>query len=233
MKTAFAIRHVHCEDAGLLGGVLVEAGYRLDYREAGIDRLDDPALVAADLLIILGGPIGVYEERAYPFLTAEIATVGLRLAGERPTLGICLGAQIMAKALGKAVYPSGVKEIGWAPVMLSEAGKRSPLAGLEGFAVLHWHGDTFDLPAEARHLARTELVANQAFAVGPWALALQFHLETEQAGLERWFIGHACEIAAADGIDVATLRAQTRRFAPALAPVAAEVFAEWLAGLPG
>jgi GMP synthase (glutamine-hydrolysing) len=231
MKTAIAIRHVHCEDVGLLGGALTEAGYRLSYREAGLDRLVEAELAAADLLIVLGGPIGAYEEAAYPFLLSELSALRDRLATGRPTLGICLGAQLMARALGARVYAAGIKEIGWGPIALTEAGRTSVLAPLGELPVLHWHGDTFDLPEGAVHLARTAQVANQAFAIGRTALALQFHLETGQPALERWFISHACEIAATEGIDVAGLRAQTGRHAEPLAPVAGRVFADWLAAL--
>jgi GMP synthase (glutamine-hydrolysing) len=231
MKTALAIRHVHFEDLGLLARVLRQAGYQVGYLEAGLDRLDPVHLSAADLLVVLGGPVGVYDHEVYPFLRDEIEALRLRLDQARPTLGICLGAQLMARALGERVYPSGVKELGWAPLELT--GRASVLAPLDGLAVLHWHGDTFDLPDHARHLARTPAVANQAFSVGDHGLGLQFHLEVEVDRLERWYIGHACEIAGVPGIDVADLRRQAARHGPPLAAAAERVFADWLAGLPG
>jgi GMP synthase (glutamine-hydrolysing) len=231
MKTAIAIRHVPFEDLGLLGDILPGAGYEAVYRDAGLDRLDHDELTAADLLVVLGGPIGAYEDPVYPFLADEIAAVRDRLAGARPVLGICLGAQIMARALGARVYPSGVKELGWGPVVLTPEGRRSVLAPLDGVPVLHWHGDTFDLPAGAAHLAETALVRHQAFAVGRHGLGLQFHLEAEAARLERWYIGHACEIAATSGVEVRDLRAAAARHAPSLAPVAGGIFTRWLRGL--
>lgn len=232
MKSAIAVRHVHFEDLGLLGEAMAGRGYQVTYREAGVDRLDPRDLAAADLLAVLGGPIGVYEDDVYPFLGDEVAAVRLRLESERPTIGVCLGAQIVARALGERVYPSGVKELGWAPLTLTEDGRASILAPLDGLAVLHWHGDTFDLPKGARHLARTALVPNQAFAVGNFALALQFHLETVAAQLERWYIGHACEITATPGVDVPILRAQAARHAGALEGAARRVFTDWLDALP-
>ncbi len=232
MKTAIAIRHVHFEDLGLLGPVLWRAGYQVAYRDAGIDPLDLHDLAAADLLVVLGGPLGAYDDAAYPFLADEIAAVYHRLERDRPTLGICLGAQIMARALGKRVYPSGTKEVGWAPVELTTAGRDSVLAPLDGVSVLHWHGDTFDLPDEIQHLARTQAVPNQAFALGDFGLALQFHLEADPLQLERWYIGHAAEIAALQGIDVPALRAQAARHASALVPVADRIFSDWVKGLP-
>jgi GMP synthase (glutamine-hydrolysing) len=231
-KTAVAIRHLHCEDLGLLEHALMAAGYRVDYREAPAGTLSARELAAADLLVVLGGPIGVYEADAYPFLNDAVAAVAARLNRGQPTLGICLGAQIMARALGKPVYPSGVKELGWAPVRLTAAGRTSVLAGLGDLAVLHWHGDTFDLPEQAVLLAETALVKNQAFAIGTFALGLQFHLEVQPPQLEHWYVAHAGEIAATAGIDVAELRRQAARHAPPLAAVAGRIFADWLAGLP-
>ncbi|PKU24759.1 glutamine amidotransferase [Telmatospirillum siberiense] len=232
MKTAIAIRHVQFEDLGLLGPILWRAGYQVAYRDAGIDPLDLHDLAATDLLVVLGGPLGAYDDQAYPFLADEIAAVYHRLERDRPTLGICLGAQIIARALGKRVYPSGTKELGWAPVELTDIGRASVLAPLDGLPVLHWHGDTFDLPDEIQHLARTKAVPNQAFALGDFGLALQFHLEADPLQLERWYIGHAAEISATPGIDVPALRAQAAQYAQALVPVAERIFTDWVNGLP-
>jgi hypothetical protein len=120
------------------------------------------------LLIVLGGPIGAYETDTYPFLAAEIALLERRLMHDRPTLGICLGSQLMAKALGARVFPGPLKEIGWGRIDLTEAGAGSSLASLgsEDSEVLHWHGDTFDLPAGAVRLACNANYENQAFAFG-------------------------------------------------------------------
>ena len=145
---------------------------------------------------MLGGPIGVYETHAYPFLAAEIAVLEDRLAQDRPTLGICLGCQLMARALGAQVFPGGVKEIGWGSVAFTEAGAASPLAPLAENAaqVLHWHGDTFDLPQSAVRLASNSAYENQAFAFGDASLALQFHVEPDPGTLEYWYVGHAAEL---------------------------------------
>lgn len=231
MKTAIAIRHVHFEDLGSLGRVLWRQGYQVEYRDAGIDSLDHHDLDLADLLVILGGPIGAYEEEAYPFISDEILEVDRRLQREKPTLGICLGAQIMARALGKRVYPAGVKELGWAPVELTSAGLASPLAAIGETPVLHWHGDTFDMPAEGNLLASTDRVKNQAFSIGDYGLALQFHMEVEPKPLERWYIGHTSEIAA-EGIAVPTLRAQAATHGPALTAAADKIFEDWITALP-
>ena len=228
MPTAVALRHVPFEDLGLLGPLLERRGWRVSYRDAAVDSFAD---VDADLLIVLGGPIGAYEDAAYPWLADELRATERHLAAGLPTLGICLGSQLMARALGARVYPGHAKEIGWSPLLLTDAGRRSCLAAVGDAAVLHWHGDTFDLPEGATLLASTALYPNQAFAWKGRALALQFHLEATAAGLERWYIGHAAEIAATPDIDVASLRAAAHRHAPVLAPPAEHVFGAWLDGI--
>jgi GMP synthase (glutamine-hydrolysing) len=210
MAEALAIRHVPFEDLGSFAPVLADRGFSTRYVEApgGLGG-EDP--LTADLVVVLGGPIGVYEEDLYPFVREEIALLQRRLVTGAPTLGICLGAQLMARALGARVYAGGTKEIGWAPIHLTAEGSKSPLGALAGRTVLHWHGDTFDLPAGATLLASTDLYANQAFFWSEKALALQFHPEVTPAGLEYWFVGHALEIAATTGVDVPGLRAGAER----------------------
>ena len=227
MRT-LAIRHVAFEHLDMLEPILETRGHEIRYLDAGVDPLGAVDPLADDLVVVLGGPIGVYEVDAYPFLIEEIEFARSRLAARRPTLGICLGCQIMAAALGRRVYPGPAKEIGWKPLTLTQAGKVSPLGHVDGTAVLHWHGDTFDLPDGATLLASTDIVENQAFAVGDHALALQFHLEVTAANIERWFIGHTLEIATTPGIDVAGLRATTADAEPRLAPLARQVFERWL-----
>ncbi|HVZ83119.1 MAG TPA: glutamine amidotransferase [Terracidiphilus sp.] len=229
-RTALAIRHLAFEDLGHFAPVLAEAGYAVDYLDIGLDPLDAQRTAAADLLIVLGGPIGVYEDDKYPFLTAEIALLTERLAARRPTLGICLGAQLMARALGARVYPGPAKEIGFAPLALTEAGRASCLAVFENQPVLHWHGDTFDLPAGATLLASTAVCMQQAFALGRNAIGFQFHPEAGAPGFERWLIGHTCELAAA-GKSIPELRASYAHLAPHLAEPAQRCLRLWLGQL--
>ena len=231
MKTSEAIRHVHFEDLAAFAPVLEQSGYAVRYHEAAVDDLGGPELLDCDLLFVLGGPIGAYEEDKYPFLRQELAVIERRLASGRPIMGICLGAQLMARALGSRVYPGPAKEIGWAPVTLTEAGQHGPVRHLQGGPVLHWHGDTFDLPAGAELLASTAICRNQAFACGRNALAFQFHPESMAENLELWFVGHAAEISGVPGLTVNGLRADTRKFAPEAQERGRRCFSEWLAGL--
>ena len=231
MNNAVVIRHVPFEDLGTLGEVLAEQGWDVRYLEAGLDGLDQRLAQDADLLVILGGPIGVYEEDAYPFIATELAILEQRLRADRPTLGICLGSQLMARALGARVYPGGNgKEIGWAPIRLTEAGSASPLAllGPQHTHVLHWHGDTFELPEGAQLLAGSERYPHQAFSYGARSLALQFHPEVTRSGMERWFIGHCHEIAHTPGLSVPQLREDTRQFGERLEIQGWRFFETWL-----
>ena len=229
MKTVLALRHVAFEDLGSFAPVLAERGYAIRYLEAGYDDLALVDPLTDDLLVALGGPIGVYEDEAYPFIRGALAMLRARLDAGRAVLGVCLGCQMLARALGSAVYPGGRKEIGWGPLTLTEAGHASPLAALaDGTPVLHWHGDTFDLPDGATLLASTDLYPNQAFAWGQRALGLQFHLETTARGLERWFIGHAGEIAHTPGLSVPALRAATAQHAVAAEERGRRCLTHWL-----
>ena len=227
MRT-LAIRHVGFEHLDLFEDILKNRGHEVRYLDAGVRLFDDIDPMADHLVVVLGGPIGAYERESYPFLDEETAFIARRLGARRPTLGVCLGAQIMAAALGARVYPGPVKEIGWKPLKLTNSGTFSPLGAVGSASVLHWHGDTFDLPPGATLLASTDLVENQAFALDNYGLALQFHLEATAENLERWFIGHTLEIATTEGIDVPSLRAATADAAPELEPLAAKVLEDWL-----
>ena len=176
---------------------------------------------------MLGGPVGVYDTGSYPFLIDAIELLKDRLAANRPTLGICLGAQLMAAALGAGVAPGDEKEIGFAPLNLTETGGQSPLAHLANAPVLHWHGDSFAIPNGAEKLAETPACANQAFALGPNILGLQFHPEADAKRIERWLIGHACELATA-GVEPGVLRTDAARYGAPLRDAGRLMFSQWL-----
>lgn len=231
-KQVVAIRHVAFEDLGAFAEPLDAAGYSVRYLEPGDLVAAAQAARDTDLLVVLGGPIGVYEDSEYPFLAAEIAIITERLALMRPVLGICLGAQLMARALGAQVFsgPSG-KEIGWHPIELTDDGRSGPLRHLAGVHVLHWHGDTFSLPPSATRLASTSKYANQAFSVGRHALGFQFHPEADGAGFERWLVGHACEIATAGVATPSRLRDDAARYGRFAGQAGKLCLRDWLAGL--
>lgn len=136
----------------------------------------------------------------------------------------------MAQALGAAVYAGKAKEIGWGGLQLTEAGAASPLAALRGAPVLHWHGDTFDLPPAATLLASTDITPHQAFQAGAGQLALQFHAEADAARMEHWLMGHACELAAAS-LDVAAIRQDARDLGSRAAAAGQDFFRRWLTGV--
>jgi GMP synthase (glutamine-hydrolysing) len=229
---AIALQHVAFEDLGLLSPLLDPADWNFSYCDVSTMTLDERAIHHCDLLIVLGGPVGVYESENHPFLARETRLVGRRLDKDLPTLGICLGSQIMAAALGAPVYAGGKKETGWGRVTLTEDGMKSCLSPLsaDDASVLHWHGDTFDLPAGCKRLASSPLYENQAFSVGKKVLALQFHIEADPRRLPEWYVGHACELNLA-GISVRSLRDQTAVVVPSLRPRADAIFGRWLSDI--
>ena len=228
---ALVLNHVAFENLGSLDQPLRARGFEIEVVDVATARFPLPQADACDLLVVLGGPIGVYDQQDYPFLKDEIACIGQRLAARKPILGICLGAQLMAAALGARVYPGkNGAEIGWSP--LQAAPNATPPAWFApllepGISVLHWHGDTFDLPKGALHLAQSARYANQAFAVDNFALGLQFHPEVTALGLERWYVGHACELHHA-GLAAASLRSAAQEHSAALEAVAARFWKLWL-----
>lgn len=230
VRRVVAVRHVQFEDLGLLAPLLARRGWVSTYLDAGIDALSVEQMTAADLLVVLGGPIGVGDQDRYPYLTDEISAVRARVKAGRPTLGICLGAQILARALGADVRPTGHTEIGYGKLALTEVGHASVLAPLAEVPVLHWHSDEFAVPDGAARLAATSGFPNQAFSLGPTLLGLQFHLEADHTQIERWLVGHAHELAVA-GIDPRTVRADALRYGPALSAAATTVIESWIEGI--
>jgi GMP synthase (glutamine-hydrolysing) len=225
-----AIRHVGFEDLGSFEAPLRKAGYDIGYvnvAEQDLARLDP---LGTDLLVVLGGPIGVNDYAAYPVVTQAIELLKARLAADRPTLGICLGAQVMAAGLGASVYPGSEKEIGWSPLELAATAGPNPLAALQDVPVLHWHGDTFDLPGGCERLASTPICLNQAFSRGPNILGLQFHPELVAARFEHWLLGHASELATS-GVSPVMLRRETELYGKRLEEAAVRLLTEWLARL--
>jgi len=229
-KSLVVLRHVAFEDLGTLEAPLRERGYEPRYVDVPTAEFPIRQAEEADLLVVLGGPLGVYEVDEYPFVAEELALLRKRLAAQKPTLGICLGAQLMAAALGAKVY-GGDKgaEIGWFELTPGADAAPEWFAPLlaPGLKLFHWHGDTFDLPAGATHLAGSAKYPHQAFSIGNYALGLQFHPEVVGWALERWYVGHCAELHA-KGLTAAGLRTDGESHAPALEAVADKFWQGWL-----
>lgn len=227
MKRVIAIRHVPFEDLGVFESELRSLGFAVEYVEATSGDFAGLQQSPPDLLVVLGGPIGAFDEQLYPFLVAELQAIQDRINRKLPILGICLGAQLIARAFGEKVYPMGHKEIGYFPLELTEEGRDSVLGVLSNVPVLHWHGDQFDIPPGARALAASSLCPNQAFSFGDNVLALQFHVEASPQHIESWLVGHTAELAGA-GIDPRKLRREAQEFGPTLTQAAFQVLHQWL-----
>ena len=230
MKHALVIRHVDHEGIAGYREPIEAAGYeihRVAAHQTGCAKLD---ILAPDLVVVMGGPMGVYDIDEFPWLTDEIAVVRRRLEADRPILGVCLGSQIIAAALGADVRKGPVREIGFAPIALTEAGRAGPLRHLDGTDMLHWHGDTFDVPAGCALLATTAPYT-QAFERDGNVLALQFHAEMgDDPRFEQWLVNDAADIAEV-GETPESLRAAHDRLGLAAVRAGQAMIAEWLAAL--
>lgn len=218
------IQHVACEDPGALVALAAARGHTLaivaPFRGEPI-----PPTLDADALVLLGGPMGVYEADRHPHLVDEMALARAAVASGRPVLGICLGSQLLAAAHGAAVAPTGRQEIGFHPVAIT--GDDPLFAGIGGVVPLHWHGDAFALPAGAVALASSALTPLQAFRLGANAWGLLFHLEATPA----WVAACAREFAdelRGHGVDPQALVEAAPAACAALAPVAGQVLGRWL-----
>ena len=173
-----ALQHVPFEGLGTIANWVLEQGHQLtstQFYKAGTL----PSMQDFDGLIIMGGPMNIYEDNSYPWLAAERRFIKEAVDAGKSAVGICLGAQLLADALGSPVFAGKEKEIGWWPISLTEDGKKSQLcSGLPPAAtVFHWHGDTFNIPKGAVHLAESQGCSSQAFLFEDRILGLQFHLE--------------------------------------------------------
>ena len=229
MSTVLALRHLGFEHLGVWHGALEARGFAIRYVDPAREDLAAIDAAEADLMVVLGAPIGACDDDIYPFLADEVRLIERRLAAGRPLLGICLGAQLIARALGAKVEPMAVREIGFAPLTLAPAGEASPLRHLGVWPVLHWHGDQFAMPEGAELLASTPACPHQAFALGANVLGLQCHLETDAAEIEAWLVGHCAELVAS-GRDPRAIRADAARYGTELAIRSTKVLGEWLDG---
>ena len=227
---ALVLEHVRHEDVAASRQPIEAAGYLVESVHVPAQPLGREVM-DADLLVVMGGPMAVYEQAEHPWLAAEIAAIGERLMADRPAVGVCLGSQLIAAALGARVYPGPVREVGFAPLDLLPAGQASPLRHLAGVPVLHWHGDTFDLPNGAELLALTAGTRHQAFSRGARLLALQCHPEMGvDADFDGWLDG-ADDYVERAGTTPARLAEDYANLGPAAAEAGRAMLAEWLAVL--
>ena len=184
-------------------------GYTRFYEDYRLPDVED-----IDWLIVMGGPMSVYDEAGYPWLAEEKAFIRKAIDAGKTVIGICLGSQLIAEVLGAKVYPNHLKEIGWFDVELSETASMLPLfTGFEKhFSVFHWHGDTYDIPAGSRQLVSSSVTPNQAFLYGDNVLGLQFHLEATTESLQSMVDHGKEELVATNSIQSAESILEEKRY---------------------
>ena len=215
MKKLLVLQHVPHELLGTLNPLLKRSGFRIRYVNFARHPDAQPSLDGYNGLVVLGGPMSVNDADRLPHLTTEMRLIEEALRRNIPVLGICLGAQLIAKTLGADVYPNKEKEIGWYDVSPTDEAESDPL--LLGFqkteTIFQWHGETFDIPKSTRHLAFSSLCANQAFRYGNNVYGFQFHLEVDEPMIHRWLrvAENREEIAALGGPLIPSAFTGTRR----------------------
>jgi len=188
MKKLLVLQHVAHELLGTLNPLLKRAGFRIRYVNFARHPDAQPSLDGYDGLVILGGPMSVNDAGRLPHLTTELKLIEDAMRRDMPVLGICLGAQLIAKTLGALVYCNPEKEIGWYDVSPTDEAGSDPLLGelQKTEKIFQWHGETFDIPKSTRHLAFSSICANQAFRYGAKVYGFQFHMEVDEPMIHRW-----------------------------------------------
>ncbi|MEA5445138.1 glutamine amidotransferase [Gammaproteobacteria bacterium AB-CW1] len=230
-RTVLAIRQLNFKGLGGLELVFAGMGYDIRYLDAPNDDLTAVDAGEDDLMVVLGGPPSALDDRRYPFLIDELRLIEQRLASGRPLLGICLGAQLLARTLGASIHEGAAEELGWWPVQLSQEGRAGPLRFLDQVPVLHWHRDAMALPEGARRLAWTDDCDVQAFSWGDAVMGLQFHPEVDCTAMNQWLVAHVSQLDAHPLQSVERLREQTQRCSPWMQRRASAMLSDWLAGL--
>lgn len=179
------LQHVAFEGPGCIETWAKEKGHSLSATRLYLNE-SLPAITSFDALVVMGGPMGAYDEAIYDWMKEEKSFIKETINSGKKVIGICLGSQLVAEVLGAKVYPNKEKEIGWFPLTLTNAAKESSYTDFlpAEFTVFHFHGDTFDLPAGAKLLASSEACINQAYLYNNNVLGLQFHIEATQSGAE-------------------------------------------------
>lgn len=221
------LQHVECETIGSIAKSLHARNLSVRFIRL-FEGQPVPTLDSSSGLIVMGGPMGVYDYNRFPYLTDEKRLIEAAVRAEKPVLGICLGSQLLAAALGATVKPSGKQEIGWHLVTLASAAQADPL-WLEiptTFTALHWHGDIFDLPAGAELLASSAMTDHQAFRYGKSAYGLLFHLEVTASGIERMAASFPADLDKV-GLTRTLLMEQSQIHLPGVRGIGEKVFGRW------
>lgn len=226
-------QHVPYEPLGTLDPLLRAAGFRIRYVNFGRNPQVRPTLEKYAALIVLGGPMNSDQIDTYPNLISEVEIIREAIDRDMSVLGICLGAQLLAKALGGSVSRNPVREIGWYDVSLTDEGIADPV--LSTFAkrqpVFQWHEDGIGLPPGAVHLASSPASKVQAFRYGEHAYGFQFHLEADSSLIDRWLTVPEHQVELADegnSIDAAAIRTQTCDSIDALQALSRQTFSRWI-----
>jgi GMP synthase-like glutamine amidotransferase len=203
------LKNITSEGPGTIGDFLAQRNMPLSIID--LSRDDIPSAGGFDTLIMLGGPMSVNDEALYPYLTQEMKLAEQFMKSGKKVFGVCLGAQLMAKALGARVFPGAVKEIGWFDIELIGEGENDHMMAYlapdgKSCKVFHWHGETFDIPAGAERLAKSDLYPNQAFRYGDNAYAFQFHIEVRKEMIADWLKD--------EPVDMAAVRKETQAYYP-------------------
>lgn len=234
MTKVWVLQHANCETLGTIADALEATGIRHVYiRPFKGDPIPNEMGDGAGL-IVMGGPMGVYEKSAYPFLTQETHLIEKALHAGKPVLGICLGSQLLAATLGAAVTKGEKKEIGWYPVTLANSCKDDPLwTGVESpFTAYHWHGDVFELPQGAVALAWSALTKHQAFRYGRNAYGFLFHMEVTPTIIRDMVENFSDELREAE-IDSAEILRTAPEYLPPLQAIGRLVFQRWASLVEG
>jgi GMP synthase (glutamine-hydrolysing) len=205
------IRQLAFKGLGVLSSVFDSLGFHVDTLDAPSDDLASVHALDPDLVIVLGGPISAMDDQRFPFLRDELRIIEQRLQAGRPLLGICLGAQLIVRALGGRILPDAAPELGWWPLELEPAGQSSCLRYLDQVPLLHWHRDAMELPNGARCLASTDTCPVQAFSASSSVLGLQFHPEVGPQEMAQWLAAHVRELDAHPHQSVDSLREDSER----------------------
>lgn len=213
---------------GRIGDALEARGIAADYVRVFAGEAVPESLGDAAGLVVMGGPMGVYEQDRLPFLRDELRLIESAVNAGRPVLGVCLGSQLVAAALGAAVRKSGGKEIGWFPVTLTDEGQQDPLfAGIASpFRAFHWHGDIFDIPAGAVRLASSDKTVNQAFRFFSNVYGLLFHLEATSRIVADMVTGFSAELEE-ERLEGSAIVSSADHYLPQLQGIGDIVFARW------